>query len=47
MATTVGRLRPDGALEGGWKYVLPQHPHGRSLGAILVAEHLVADGYIS
>lgn len=48
MATTVGRLRPDGALEHGWKYVLVSHNTrmGAAAGAILVAEHLAAEGLI-
>lgn len=48
MATSVGRLRRDGALENGWKYVLVSHntKMGAAKGAILVAEHLVAEGYI-
>lgn len=47
MATTVGRLRPDSAL-GGWKYVLVSHNTrmGAALGAILIAEHLIDEGYI-
>jgi aspartate-semialdehyde dehydrogenase len=48
MATTVGRLRPDAAFENGWKYMLVSHntKMGAAKGAILVAEHLVVEGYI-
>jgi len=49
MATTVGRLRKDDALDHGWKYLLVSHntKMGAAKGAILVAEHLVAEGYIA
>jgi aspartate-semialdehyde dehydrogenase len=48
MATVVGRLRRDEALANGWKYVLVSHntKMGAAKGAILVAEDLVAQGYI-
>jgi aspartate-semialdehyde dehydrogenase len=48
MATTVGRLRADVALDHGWKYVLVSHntKMGAAKGAILAAEHLVSEGYI-
>src|SRR4051812_66487 len=46
MATTVGRLREDGVLENGIKYVLVSHntKMGAAKGAILVAEELRAQG---
>ncbi|HVE83971.1 MAG TPA: aspartate-semialdehyde dehydrogenase [Myxococcales bacterium] len=46
MATTVGRLREDGVLENGIKYVLVSHntKMGAAKGAILVAEQLRAQG---
>jgi aspartate-semialdehyde dehydrogenase len=49
MATTVGRLRKDEALVNGWKYVLVSHntKMGAAKGAILCAEHLIAEGYIT
>jgi aspartate-semialdehyde dehydrogenase len=48
MATVVGRLRRDEALAHGWKYLLVSHntKMGAAKGAILVAEDLVAQGYI-
>lgn len=48
MVTTVGRLRPDGALQNGWKYVLVSHntKMGAAKGAILAAEHLARTGYV-
>jgi aspartate-semialdehyde dehydrogenase len=48
MATTVGRLRPDATLGHGWKYLLVSHntKMGASKGAVLVAEDLIAQGYI-
>lgn len=48
MATTVGRLRKDIALERGIKYVLVSHNTkiGASKGAVMVAELLVDKGYI-
>jgi len=46
MATTVGRIREDGVLENGVKYVLVSHntKMGAARGAILVAEQLRAEG---
>jgi len=46
MATTVGRIREDGVLENGIKYVLVSHntKMGAARGAILVAEQLRAQG---
>ncbi|HYV46216.1 MAG TPA: aspartate-semialdehyde dehydrogenase [Myxococcaceae bacterium] len=46
MATTVGRIREDGVLENGVKYVLVSHntKMGAAKGAILVAEELRAQG---
>jgi aspartate-semialdehyde dehydrogenase len=46
MATTVGRIREDGVLENGIKYVLVSHntKMGAAKGAILVAEELRAQG---
>jgi aspartate-semialdehyde dehydrogenase len=48
MATTVGRLRRDDTLGNGWKYLLVSHntKMGASKGAILVAEHLLAEGLL-
>jgi aspartate-semialdehyde dehydrogenase len=48
MATSVGRLREDPAIENGLKYVLVSHntKMGAAKGAILVAEHLVKSGYV-
>ncbi|MBO3802916.1 MAG: aspartate-semialdehyde dehydrogenase [Candidatus Brockarchaeota archaeon] len=48
MATTVGRLRRDDALDRGIKYVLVSHNTkiGASKGAVMVAELLVEKGYI-
>ncbi|MFH0896967.1 MAG: aspartate-semialdehyde dehydrogenase [Candidatus Bathyarchaeota archaeon] len=48
MATTVGRIRKDYALENGIKYVLVSHntKMGAAKGAVLVAEHLKKEGYI-
>jgi aspartate-semialdehyde dehydrogenase len=42
MATTVGRIREDGVLENGVKYVLVSHntKMGAAKGAVLVAELL-------
>jgi len=47
MATTVGRLRPDEAIENGLKYVLVSHntKMGAAKGAVLVAEYLAVKGY--
>ncbi len=49
MATVVGRIRKDTALENGIKYVLVSHntKMGAAKGAVLVAELLIRDGYIS
>lgn len=48
MATVVGRLRPDPALEHGLKYVLVSHNTklGAARGAVLTAEFLEDAGYI-
>lgn len=48
MATTVGRIREDAALENGIKYVLVSHntKMGAAKGAVLVAELLRAQGEI-
>jgi len=45
----VGRIRRDTALENGIKYVLVSHntKMGAARGAVLVAELLINDGYIS
>ncbi len=47
MATSVGRLRGDAALENGLKYVLVSHntKMGAARGAVLVAEYLASAGY--
>lgn len=49
MATVVGRIRKDTALENGIKYVLVSHntKMGAARGAVLVAELLIKKGYIS
>ncbi len=49
MATVVGRLRKDVALENGIKYVLVSHntKMGAAKGAVLVAELLIKENYIS
>ncbi|MEA3254095.1 MAG: Asd/ArgC dimerization domain-containing protein, partial [Chloroflexota bacterium] len=49
MATTVGRIRKDIVLENGIKYLLVSHntKMGAARGAVLVAELLIRDGYIS
>jgi aspartate-semialdehyde dehydrogenase len=49
MATTVGRIREDGVLENGLKYVLVSHntKMGAAKGAVLVAELLHAQGLLS
>lgn len=49
MATVVGRIRKDTVLENGVKYVLVSHntKMGAAKGAVLVAELLIRDGYIS
>ncbi len=48
MATVVGRIRKDEVLENGIKYVLVSHNTrmGAARGSVLVAELLVAEGYI-
>jgi len=48
MATTVGRVREDGVLENGFKYVLVSHntKMGAAKGAILVAELMKAQGLL-
>jgi aspartate-semialdehyde dehydrogenase len=48
MATTVGRLRMDPTLPNGLKYMLVSHntKMGAAKGALLVAEDLIARGYI-
>jgi aspartate-semialdehyde dehydrogenase len=49
MATTVGRLREDGVLPNGVKYVLVSHntKMGAAKGAVLVAELLNTVGLIA
>ena len=49
MTTTVGRVRDDGVLPNGVKYVLVSHNTrmGAAAGAVLVAEHLVATGHVA
>ena len=49
MATVVGRIRKDNVLENGIKYLLVSHntKMGAAKGAVLVAELLIRDGYIS
>jgi aspartate-semialdehyde dehydrogenase len=49
MATSVGRLRRDETLGNGFKYLLVSHntKMGAATGAVLVAEHLLAEGLIS
>jgi aspartate-semialdehyde dehydrogenase len=49
MATVVGRIRKDNVLENGIKYVLVSHntKMGAAKGAVLVAELLIREGYIS
>jgi aspartate-semialdehyde dehydrogenase len=48
MATSVGRLRKDSALENGVKYLLVSHntKMGAAKGAVLLAEYLAQTGYI-
>jgi aspartate-semialdehyde dehydrogenase len=48
MATTVGRIRRDPALNNGIKYVLVSHntKMGAARGAVLIAELLIKEGYI-
>ena len=49
MATVVGRIRKDPALQNGIKYMLVSHntKMGAARGAVLVAELLITGGYIS
>jgi aspartate-semialdehyde dehydrogenase len=49
MATVVGRIRKDPVLENGIKYLLVSHntKMGAAKGAVLVAELLIRDGYVS
>jgi aspartate-semialdehyde dehydrogenase len=49
MATVVGRVRKDSVLKNGIKYLLVSHntKMGAARGAVLVAELLIRDGYIS
>jgi len=49
MATSVGRIREDGVLENGVKYVLVSHntKMGAAKGAVLVAELLKEQGFMS
>jgi aspartate-semialdehyde dehydrogenase len=49
MATVVGRLREDGALDNGFKYVLLSHntKMGAAKGAVLMAELAVKEGLIN
>jgi aspartate-semialdehyde dehydrogenase len=49
MATVVGRIRKDNVLKNGIKYLLVSHntKMGAAKGAVLVAEFLIRDGYIS
>jgi aspartate-semialdehyde dehydrogenase len=48
MTTSVGRIREDGALDNGIKYVLVSHntKMGAAKGAVLTAEYLATEGYI-
>jgi aspartate-semialdehyde dehydrogenase len=48
MATSVGRLRPDQALDNAVKYMLVSHntKMGAAKGAVLMAEYLVQQSYI-
>ena len=49
MATVIGRIRKDGVLKNGIKYLLVSHntKMGAAKGAVLVSELLIRDGYIS
>jgi len=49
MTTAVGRIRKDNVLKNGIKYLLVSHntKMGAAKGAVLVAELLIRDGYIS
>jgi aspartate-semialdehyde dehydrogenase len=48
MATSVGRIRPDAALDNGVKFVLVSHntKMGAAKGAVLVAEDLATRGML-
>jgi aspartate-semialdehyde dehydrogenase len=48
MATSIGRLRADGALPNGIKYVLVSHntKMGAASGAVLIGEYLAQKGYL-
>lgn len=48
MATSVGRLRPDAALDNAVKYMLVSHntKMGAAKGAVLMAEYLMQKGYV-
>ncbi|MBI1816480.1 MAG: aspartate-semialdehyde dehydrogenase [Deltaproteobacteria bacterium] len=48
MATSVGRVRADHAIENGLKFVLVSHntKMGAAKGSVLVAEHLASAGYV-
>ena len=48
MATSVGRLRRDNALENAVKYLLVSHntKMGAAKGAVLMAEYLLQKGYV-
>jgi aspartate-semialdehyde dehydrogenase len=48
MATSVGRIREDPALERGVKYVLVSHntKMGAAKGAVLTAEYLATSGHL-
>ena len=48
MATSVGRIREDGVLENGVKFVLVSHntKMGAARGAVLLAELLRAQGFV-
>ena len=48
MTTSVGRIREDGALDNGIKYILVSHntKMGAAKGAVLTAEYLASTGYI-
>jgi aspartate-semialdehyde dehydrogenase len=48
MTTVVGRLREDGVLDNGVKFVLLSHntKMGAAKGAILMAEHLFHQGLV-
>jgi aspartate-semialdehyde dehydrogenase len=48
MATSVGRLRQDNALDNAVKYMLVSHntKMGAAKGAVLMAEYLLQQGYV-